>query len=69
MELTYERIGYRAPIEYDEWLKTTHFQKLGDLRVLYSDERVFLAKAETLTLRQIASTRLEQINQSLNGYE
>ena len=30
MELTYERIGYRAPIEYDEWLKTTHFQKLGD---------------------------------------
>lgn len=69
MELTYERIGYRAPIEYDDWLLATHLQKLGDLMVLYSDERVFLAKAGTLSLKEVASTRLEQINQALNGYE
>ena len=69
MDLTQERLGYRAPITYEDWLKVTHFTELGDQSVLYSDERVFLAKARTLTLREVAQKRLEQIKQTLKGYE
>ncbi len=69
MDLTHERIGYKAPISYEDWLKTTHFTELGDQSVLYSDERVFLAKARALTLREVATIRLEQIKQTLKGYE
>ncbi len=69
MELTQERLGYKAPISYDDWLKVTHFTELGDQSVLYSDERVFLAKARALTLREVASKRLDQIKQTLKGYE
>ena len=69
MDLTHERIGYKAPISYEDWLKVTHFTELGDQSVLYSDERVFLAKARALTLKEIATTRLEQIKQTLKGYE
>ena len=69
MDLTQERLGYQAPISYEDWLEVTHFTELGDQSVLYSDERVFLAKAKALTLREVATTRLEQIKQTLKGYE
>ena len=69
MELTQERLGYKAPISYEDWLEVTRLSELGDLHVLYSDERVFLAKAQTLSLREVASTRLEQFKQTLKGYE
>ena len=69
MDLTQERLGYKAPISYEDWLRVTHFTCLGDQSVLYSDERVFLAKAKTLTLREVATTRLQQIKQTLKGYE
>ena len=69
MDLTQERLGYNAPISYEDWLKVTHFTELGDQSVLYSDERVFLAKARGLSLRDVAQTRLEQIKQTLKGYE
>ena len=69
MDLTQERLGYKAPISYEDWLRVTHFTELGDQSVLYSDERVFLAKAKALTLKEVATTRLEQIKQTLKGYE
>ncbi len=69
MDLTHERLGYVAPISYEDWLKVTHFSELGDQSVLYSDERVFLAKAKSLTLREVATKRLDQIKQTLKGYE
>ncbi len=69
MELAYERLGYRAPISYEDWQKVTRFPVLGDLRVLYEDEQTFLEKIRSLTLAQIARTRLEQIKTSLKGYE
>ena len=69
MDLTQERLGYEAPISYEDWLTVTHFTDLGDQSVLYSDERVFLAKARTLTLKDVATTRLEQIKQTHKGYE
>ena len=69
MDLTHERLGYEAPISYEDWLKVTGFSELGDQSVLYSDERVFLAKAKALTLREVATKRLEQIKQTLIGYE
>ena len=69
MDLTYERIGYGSPITYEDWLKVTHFSELGDQSVLYSDERVFLARARALTLEEVAKTRLAQIKQTLKGYE
>ena len=69
MDLTHERLGYEAPISYEDWLKVTRFTDLGDQSVLYSDERVFLAKARALTLKEIATKRLEQIKQTLKGYE
>ena len=69
MDLTHERLGYAAPISYEDWLEVTRFTELGDQSVLYSDERVFLAKARALTLKDIALRRLEQITQTLKGYE
>jgi hypothetical protein len=69
MDLTQERLGYQAPISYEDWLNVTKFTELGDQSVLYSDERVFLAKAKALTLREVATKRLEQIKQTLKGYE
>lgn len=69
MDLTQERLGYKAPISYEDWLKVTHFTELGDQSVLYSDERVFLAKAKALTLKEVATKRLDQIKQTLKGYE
>ena len=69
MDLTQERLGYKAPISYEDWLRVTHFTELGDQSVLYSDERMFLAKAKALTLKEVATTRLEQIKQTLKGYE
>ena len=69
MELTMERLGYREPISYEEWLEVTHFRELGDLRVLYGDEMFFLDKARRLSLKDIAQKRIEQIKQTLKGYE
>ncbi len=69
MDLTQERLGYQAPISYEDWLNVTKFTELGDQSVLYSDERVFLAKAKALTLKEVATKRLEQIKQTLKGYE
>ncbi|MBQ6254229.1 MAG: phosphoribosyltransferase [Bacteroidales bacterium] len=69
MDLTQERLGYKAPISYEDWLKVTRFTELGDQSVLYSDERVFLAKAKALTLKEVATKRIEQIKQTLKGYE
>ena len=69
MDLTQERLGYEAPISYEDWLKVTQFTELGDQSVLYSDERVFLAKAKALNLKDVAITRIEQIKQTLKGYE
>ena len=69
MDLTMERLGYKAPLTYEQWLKVTHFTELGDLGVLYSDERVFLAKAGTLALKEVAQKRLAEIKQNLKGYE
>ena len=69
MDLAQERLGYEAPISYEDWLKVTHFTELGDQSVLYSDERVFLAKTRMLTLHEVATKRIEQIKQTLKGYE
>ncbi len=69
MDLAQERLGYKAPIDYQDWLKATHFTHLGDLGVLYSDERVFLARTSTFNLKDIALRRLAEFNKSLDGYE
>lgn len=69
MDLAQERLGYKAPIGYEDWLDATHLRGLGDLDVLYNDERAYLCKIGTADLRKIATTRLEQIRQTLKGYE
>ena len=69
MDLVCERLGYDLPISYEDWLKVTHFSRLGDLRVLYDDEMLFVEQARKKTLKEIAEERLDKINKSLKGYE
>ena len=69
LDLAFERLGYRAPIRYEDWLEVTRFTRLGDLSVLYRDEMTFIGKLGGLTLEDIARTRLQEITQTLKGYE
>lgn len=69
MDLVHERLGYETPISYREWLRATHFSRLGDMHELYESEMTFVQEIQTHTLKNIALERLEHFTKNMKGYE
>ena len=70
--LVREKLGYDAPLPFDEWLEINHFQNLPDtarLKAVWEKECALASRAATLPLRQIAEKRVRAIQSILKQYE
>ena len=62
-----EKLGYDAPLEYEEWLQATALAGLGDLHALWYLEHNMFERLPAL--RTVAEHRLADINQLKIHYE
>lgn len=67
-EFIAEKIGYRRPKSYDEWLEVTHYAGLGDLMTLYNLEQHYLDLLEVQSLPEICRTRIREFSAALLKY-
>lgn len=65
-----ERIGYQAPISYEEWVKAMGYDNIREdlCQKLYRQEQAYLTKISHVSLDTIASKRLEEFTQALQKY-
>ena len=62
-----EKLGYDAPLSYEDWLVATHLGGLGDLHGLWSAEMALLGRG--FDLKELASRRIESMKQTQKIYE
>ena len=62
-----EKLGYRAPLEYEAWLQTTTLEGLGDLHALWYLEHNMFERLPDL--KTLAERRINSINQHKIHYE
>ena len=69
-ELLDEKLGYPAPLSYDDWLEANHYQKLNDAQKnwLYRQELGYIESLKGMTVREIAEQRIEEITTALKKY-
>ena len=69
--LVCEKLGYEAPLGYENWLSVTHFDKLEDpsLEDLWKAEHALVEKCADMDLEEIAERRLNAINNISKLYE
>ena len=65
-----EKLGYRTPVSYKEWLELNHYEHLDqdEMTGLYTLEKDFAHKSADLDIRQIADRRLSEFNKALKAY-
>ena len=65
-----EKLGYRTPVSYKEWLELNHYEHLDQdgMTALYNLEKDFAHKSADLDIRQIADRRLSEFNKALKAY-
>lgn len=65
-----EKLGYRTPVSYNEWLELNHYGNLDkdEMTTLYELEKDFAGKSADLDIRQIADRRLSEFNKALKAY-
>ena len=65
-----EKLGYRTPIGYGDWLRLNHYQELDSnaMNELYTFEREFASRSEDMSIRQIADRRLSEFRNALKDY-
>ena len=64
-----EKIGYRFPLDYEDWLSATHYCGLEEMKDLYRSECAFLDKSLSRSFREMAVSRLEEFKSSMKKYE
>ena len=62
-----EKLGYHAPLDYEQWLQATCLAGLGDLRALWYLEHNMTRRLPDL--KTLAQRRLQSINQLKYRYE
>ena len=69
-DLLDEKLGYRTPIGYGDWLRLNHYQELDSnaMNELYTFEREFASRSEDMSIRQIADRRLSEFRNALKDY-
>ena len=69
-ELLDEKLGYPAPLSYDDWVEANHYQKLNDAQKnwLYRQELGYIESLKGMTVREIAEQRIEEITTALKKY-
>ena len=65
--LLQEKLGYKGPLPYEEWLDATGLAGLGDMRALWYLENNVLEKVPDL--KAVAQRRINSINQLKYRYE
>ena len=70
-KLAGEKLGYDAPLSFEQWLAVNRFEDLKDegLETLWADETEFLKDASALSLESIATQRIQAIKTNLQQYE
>ncbi len=69
-ELLSEKLGYRTPVSYEEWLRLNHYQSLDPVqtRWLYRQEKGYIESLRGTTLREIAMQRIQEFKTALRKY-
>ena len=69
-ELLDEKLGYPAPLAYNDWVEANHYQELNDAQKnwLYRQELGYIESLKGMTVREIAEQRIEEITTALRKY-
>lgn len=69
-ELADEKLGYRTPVSYEEWVGYNRYERLDEnlCRELYEQEREYLAALDGVTVAEIAGERISEIKTALDKY-
>ena len=65
-----EKLGYATPISFEDWVKANHYEKIRqtDARWLYRQEQGYIASMKNITLKELASQRIEEFTDALRKY-
>ena len=68
--LTDEKLGYQTPIDFAEWKRLNHYEKLADaeLKALYQQEQAYLTGLTGVSVREIAEQRIAEFTAALKQY-
>lgn len=67
---TDEKIGYKTPVGYEEWLELNHYNALDSelTHKLYEQEQKYLEQNSHRTLKEIAERRLKEFKAAVEQY-
>ena len=63
-----EKIGYRRPVTYENWLEINRYRELGDLHRLFDLERHYLDIVSERGLAEICRRRIRSVKADLGKY-
>lgn len=65
-----EKLGYAGPISYDKWLEVTYLKDVEeDLHRLWEVENTLLEYSGNISLKDVATDRINAVNTKLKLYE
>lgn len=69
-QLLEEKLGYKLPISYEDWIEVNHYQLLDEREKqwLYKQELGFINSVRDLTVKEIAQQRIEEFKSTLGKY-
>ncbi|MCD8223830.1 MAG: hypothetical protein LUC99_03105 [Clostridiales bacterium] len=69
-QLLDEKLGYPAPVSYEEWLHYNHYEKLDAVKTtwLYRQEQGYIESLKGVTLQEIAVQRIHEFKTALRKY-
>ena len=71
LALTYEKIGYGGPLDYETWLEETGFEGIPQegLAELWEKEQALICKAPSISVKELAERRIKEITKVSKQYE
>ena len=69
-ELLDEKLGYPAPLAYNDWVEANHYQELNDAQKnwLYRQELGYIESMKDITLKELAEQRIGEFTGALRKY-
>lgn len=69
-ELLAEKLGYPLPISYEDWIVCNHYENIpaADTRWLYRQEQGYIESMKNVTLKELATQRIEEFTDALRKY-
>ena len=69
--LVNEKLGYEGPLDFAIWLLVTHLGTLPQegLRELWEKEQALCKRAASISIKELAERRIQQIHIISNHYE